>query len=429
MKLLLGIIADDFTGATDVASTLVQQGMRVIQVLGVPAANFDSGDAQAIVIALKSRTNPSAVAVDWSLRALRWLRARGAPQILFKYCSTFDSTADGNIGPVADALLDELGARFALVCPAFPDNHRRVYQGHLFVGDKLLSESSMKDHPLTPMRDSSLPRLLGAQTAKRVGLITHEQVSAGVESITLAIAELARQGVSYGVVDALGNADLATIGVAAADHRLVTGGSAIAMGLAQNFRHRGQLQAREVAALPAPAGRALVIAGSCAEATRRQIAAVQQQWPHWKIDPDALQHDPAGVDAVVDWAIAQDPRLPVLIYASSTPAEVAALQRRHGIERAGAMVEAALSALARKLVACGFNRLIVAGGETSGAVLSALGIEALRIGTQIDPGVPWTTTLDAPGLALALKSGNFGRDDFFSRAFALLDASRSGLRR
>ena len=308
MKLLLGIIADDFTGATDIASTLVNQGMRVTQVLGVPDESFDGGDAQAIVIALKSRTNPPAEAVRWSREALRWLRAQGATQIVFKYCSTFDSTAAGNIGPVADALMDDLECSFALVCPAFPDNGRSIYQGHLFVGDKLLSESSMKEHPLTPMRDSSLPRLMQAQSSKRVGLIPHDRVRKGTESIKRAIDELVAQ-------------------------------------------------------------------------------------------------------------------LPVLIYASSTPQEVAAMQHKFGVDAAGEMVESALSEIARKLVAAGFDRLIIAGGETSGAVITSLGIKALRIGAQIDPGVPWTTTLDDHVLALALKSGNFGRDDFFSRAFALLDAT------
>lgn len=420
MKLMLGVIADDVTGATDIASTLVNQGLRVTQVLGVPGGSFDLGEAQVIVVALKSRTNAATEAVAWSLQALHWLRAQGAEQIVFKYCSTFDSTADGNIGPVADALMNELDARFAFVCPAFPDNRRTVYQGHLFVGDALLSESSMKDHPLTPMRDASLLRLLRAQSTKPVGLITHDIVSQGTEAIEHAVNELIKQGVSYGVVDVLSNADLRAIGKVAANHSLVTGGSAIAAGLARNFR-QVLPQTQNVTARRAPGGRALVIAGSCAEATRRQIAAVQNTWPHRKIDLDALQRDPSGIDAVVNWAIEQDMQLPVLIYASSTPAEVKAMQDRYGIENAGAMVEAVLSEVAHKLVAAGFRRLIVAGGETSAAVLSALDVEALRIGAQIDPGVPWTSTLTERPLMLALKSGNFGGDDFFSRAFAMLD--------
>ena len=420
MKLMLGVIADDVTGATDIASTLVNQGLRVTQVLGVPGESFDPGEAQAIVVALKSRSNAAYDAVAWSLQALRWLRTRGAEQIVFKYCSTFDSTTQGNIGPVADALMDELGARFAFVCPAFPDNLRTVYQGHLFVGDALLSESSMKDHPLTPMRDASLLRLLRAQSAKRVGLIAHDIVSRGAEAIEHAVTELIEQGVSYGVVDVLANADLLAIGEVAARHSLVTGGSAIASGLARNFKPVVS-QTQDAAARCAPSGRMLVIAGSCAAATRRQIAAVQDSWPNRKIDLNALQRDPSGIDTLVSWAIQQDPQLPVLIYASSTPQEVTAMQDRYGIGNAGTMVEAALSAVAHKLVGAGFRRLIVAGGETSAAVLSALDIGALRIGVQIDPGVPWTSTLSERPLMLALKSGNFGGDDFFSRAFALLD--------
>ena len=420
MKLMLGVIADDVTGATDIASTLVNQGLRVTQLLGVPGKSFDPGEAQVIVIALKSRTNAAAQAVARSLQALHWLRAQGAEQIVFKYCSTFDSTADGNIGPVADALMDELGAQFAFVCPAFPDNRRTVYQGHLFVGDALLSESSMKDHPLTPMHDASLMRLLRAQSAKRVGLITHDIVSQGMESIERAVHELIEQGVSYGVVDVLANADLFAIGEVAANHSLVTGGSAIAAGLARNFKQVVP-KTQDVAARCAPWGRALVIAGSCAEATRRQIAAVQDSWSHRKINLDELQRDPSGIDSLVSWAIEQDQQLPVLIYASSTPQEVTAMQDSYGVENAGTMVEVALSEIAHKLVAAGFRRLIVAGGETSAAVLSALDIEALRIGAQIDPGVPWTSSLSEPPLMLALKSGNFGGDDFFSRAFAQLD--------
>jgi uncharacterized protein YgbK (DUF1537 family) len=391
MKLMLGVIADDVTGATDIASTIVNQGLRVTQVLGVPDELFDPGEAQAIVVALKSRSNAATEAVAWSLQALHWLRAQGAEQIVFKYCSTFDSTADGNIGPVTDALMDELGARFAFVCPAFPDNRRTVYQGHLFVGDALLSESSMKDHPLTPMRDASLLRLLRAQSAKRVGLIPHDIVSQGGQPIKRAVNELIEQGVSYGVVDVLSNADLFAIGHAAAKHSLVTGGSAIAAGLVRNFKQVVP-HTQDATARCAPRGRALVIAGSCAEATRRQIAAVQDTWPHRKIDLDALQRDPSGIDTVVSWAIEQNQQLPVLIYASSTPQEVTAMQDRYGIENAGAMVEAALSAVAHRLVGAGFRRLVVAGGETSAAVLSALDIEALRIGAQIDPGVPWTST-------------------------------------
>jgi uncharacterized protein YgbK (DUF1537 family) len=420
MAVLLGAIADDFTGATDLANTLVGQGMHAVQVIGVPEAPVELGDAEAVVVALKSRTAPVAEAVADALGALAWLRAQGAEQIFFKYCSTFDSTADGNIGPVADALLDALDDDFALVCPAFPANDRSVYMGHLFVGGLLLEESPMKDHPLTPMTDSHLVRLMAAQSTKRVGLIRYPTVEAGVETTRAAIAELRADGIAYGVADALTDEDLLTLGAAATDHRLITGGSGLALGLPANFRRRGLLGEPRPAALPAAQGPALVLAGSCSQATRGQVAHVREDWPSLRLDVDRLAADEPVAAEAVTWARAQDPATPLLIYASADPEEVAATQARHGRERAGALVEAAFGHIARELVAAGWRRLVVAGGETSGAVVSSLGVRALRIGPEIDPGVPWTETLDAPHLALALKSGNFGSRDFFAKALGML---------
>ena len=420
MTILLGAIADDFTGATDLANTLVGQGMRAVQTIGVPTDELDLGDADAVVVALKSRTAPVAEAVSTSLDALSWLRGLGARQFFFKYCSTFDSTATGNIGPVADALLDALGDDFALVCPAFPANGRSIYMGHLFVGDRLLSESSMKDHPLTPMRDSSLPRLLQAQSTRQTGVIPFASVAAGPEATRTTIETLRTDGISYGVADALTDADLLTLGAAAADHRLVTGGSGIALGLPVNFRHIGLLGDPVKATLPAAAGPALVIAGSCSEATRGQVDHVRKLWPCLKLDIDRLTAGEAGVEDALAWAHAQGQTSPLLIYASADPEEVARNQARHGREQAGALIEQALGGIVRQLVDAGWRRLIVAGGETSGAVVSALGVRGLRIGPEIDPGVPWTETLDEPHLALALKSGNFGAEDFFSRALEML---------
>ncbi len=426
MAVRLGAIADDFTGATDLANTLVGQGMRAVQVIGVPSGALDLGDAEAVVVALKSRTAPVARAVTDALAALAWLRAQGAEQVFFKYCSTFDSTAEGNIGPVADALLDALGDDFALVCPAFPANGRSVYMGHLFVGGLLLEESSMRDHPLTPMTDSQLVRLMSAQSAKRVGLLPYPVVAAGVEATRGAIAALRADGVSYGIADALTDTDLLTLGAAAADHRLVTGGSGLALGLPANFRARGQLGEPRPATLPAATGPALVLAGSCSQATRGQVAHVRELWPSLKLDVDRLAAGEPVVAEAVAWARSRDPATPLLVYASADPQEVAQTQARHGRERAGALVETAFGTLARELVAAGWRRLIVAGGETSGAVVSALGVRALRIGPEIDPGVPWTETLDPPPLALALKSGNFGSRDFFTKALAMLDRTRTG---
>jgi uncharacterized protein YgbK (DUF1537 family) len=408
MAVLLGAIADDFTGATDLANTLVGQGMHAVQVIGVPGSPVDLGDAEAVVVALKSRTTPVANAVADSLAALAWLREQGAEQIFFKYCSTFDSTAEGNIGPVADALLDALDDDFALVCPAFPANDRSVYMGHLFVGGLLLEESSMKDHPLTPMRDSQLVRLMSAQSKKRVGLLPYPAVSAGVEATHVAIAGLRDEGVGYGIADALTDEDLLTLGAAAADHRLITGGSGLALGLPGNFRRRGLLGEPRPADLPDASGRG-------------QVAYAREHWPNLKLDVDRLAAgEPVAAEAIA-WARTQAPATPLLVYASADPEEVAATQARHGRDRAGLLVEAAFSTIARELVEAGWRRLVVAGGETSGAVVSALGVRALRIGPEIDPGVPWTETLDDPHLALALKSGNFGARDFFVKALGMLD--------
>lgn len=420
MTVLLGCIADDFTGATDLASTLMQSGMRTVQTIGVPAADYDLGDAEAVVVALKSRTSPAADAVNASLAALEWLRGLGARQILFKYCSTFDSTPAGNIGPVADALLDALGADFAVVCPAFPANARTVRFGHLFIGDRLLSESSMKDHPLTPMRDSDLVRLMEAQSSRRAGLVPRTTVDAGVEATAAAFESLRRAGVSYGVVDALTDRHLEIIGEAASAHRLVTGGSGVARGLPENFRRRQMLGPRAESAVPAVEGPAAVLAGSCSEATRRQIDFARQIWPHQKLDAHRIAAGAPIVERILVWANAQRDDKPVLIYASAEADEVAAIQEQYGCQRAGEMIEKAFGRIAEGLVANGVRRLIVAGGETSGAVVSALNVQRLRIGAEIDPGVPWTETFDEPRLALALKSGNFGSEDFFCKAMSML---------
>ncbi len=420
MGILIGAIADDLTGATDLAVTLVNQGMRVTQLIGVPDEHTDIGDAQAVVVALKSRTNPAAEAVGWALAAANWLLGTGARQLFFKYCSTFDSTPQGNIGPVSDALLDALGSDFALICPAFPKNGRTIYKGYLFVGDVLLADSSMKDHPLTPMRDSSLLRLMQNQSEHTVGLIDIDTVRDGVAAIERQIDALKGKGIRYGVVDAINDGDIKTIGKAAATHTLVTGGSAVAMGLPDNFRRSGLLQARYEPSLPKAAGRSLVLAGSCSLATRRQIAFVKESWPVRKLDVDAVASGQPVSAALVDWAQANPEETPVLIFASSGPDEIAEIQQRYGVEAAGEMVERTMGEIAAGLASSGFNRIIVAGGETSGAVVSALKIGALSIGPEIDPGVPWTSAVGERPLALALKSGNFGGEDFFVKAFEVL---------
>ena len=421
MPVLLGAIADDFTAVSDLANTLVREGMRTVQTVGVPEDGIDIGSPEAVVVALKSRTIPAADAVGQSLAALRWLQGQGASQIIFKYCSTFDSTSKGNIGSVADALMTALGAKIAVVCPAFPVNGRTVYRGHLFVGDQLLSDSPMKDHPLTPMRDSNLIRLMTAQSSDDAGLVNIDIVRAGCESIAARFADLMAEGASYAITDAITERDLRDIGAAVAGHPLVTGGSGIALGLPANFRDAGALAEPMPPVRPTARGRAVVLAGSCSEATRGQVARACAMWPAMKLDPDRIA---AGEDVVAEalgFTHRQSEDLPVLFHTSADPHEVAQVQNRHGRESAGAMIEATFGALATGLVEAGAGRIIVAGGETSGAVVSALGIRALRIGPEIDPGVPWTETLGERRLALALKSGNFGNPDFFYKALSMLE--------
>ena len=420
MGMVLGTIADDFTGATDLCNTLVRQGMRTVQLIDVPDPSLPVPDADAVTIALKSRTIPADEAVAQSLRALEWLRANGAVQILFKYCSTFDSTDRGNIGPVADALMDALGSRLTVECPAFPETGRTIYKGHLFVGDALLGDTHMRHHPLTPMTDSSLVRVLQAQTPRRVGLVDHAVVAKGADAVRSRLVELEREGHGHAILDAIADEDLMVLGEALADMPLVTGGSGIAMGLPRNFRERGLIgEGGGAAGLPAIAGRELVIAGSCSAATLGQIDHMSARRPTFRLSPQELAngHDVARTAGEI---LKADADGPVLVYASASGDEVAAAQAALGRERAGELVENALAEIARLCVEGGVRRLVVAGGETSGAVVRALGISGLRIGAQIDPGVPACVSIGRHELALALKSGNFGGVDFFTRAFEVM---------
>jgi uncharacterized protein YgbK (DUF1537 family) len=419
MAVLLGCIADDFTGATDLASMLVRHGMATVQLIGVPADGIDPGDAQAVVVALKSRTIDVNRAIGQALAALEWLRARGARQILFKYCSTFDSTERGNIGPVSEALLDALGAEFTIACPALPENGRSIYLGHLFVGDQLLSDSHMRHHPLTPMTDSNLVNVLQRQSRTRVGLVPYPAVEGGPETIRARFDELRAQGVRQAIADAVSDRHLLALGAAAADLALITGGSGIAMGLPENFRRQGLLAAGERAdRLRHMPGREAILAGSCSAATLGQIERHRAAGrPIFVLDPIGLADGGDDVERALAFAEEHLAEAPVLISSSAPPDQVAAVQERLGRERAGAAVEEAMAAIAQGLVVQGVRRLVVAGGETAGAVVGALGIKGLRIGPPIDPGVPWTTSLGDPPLALALKSGNFGAPDFFIKAF------------
>lgn len=417
MPLLLGCIADDFTGATDLANTLVKGGMSAVQVIGVPDGPLPEADA--VIIALKTRTAPVADAVAQSLAACDALVAAGAKQLFWKYCSTFDSTDAGNIGPVGDALLKRLGSGFAIACPAFPTNGRTIYLGHLFVGSVLLNESGMQDHPLTPMTDPNLVRVLSRQTSGGVGLVPFNTVEQGVGAIRREMTRLVDSGRRWAIVDAVTDAHLMAIGEAVAPHALVSGGSGVAMGLPENFRRAGLLPARaDAASLPSMQGFAAVVAGSCSRATLGQIGLARDHAPVLELDALATPDAAALAAQALAWVEGKlNADRPVVIAASATPDKVAALQAKLGREAAGALVEHAVATIAEGLVARGVGRLVVAGGETSGAVVQRLGVTSLRIGPEIDPGVPWTYA-NPTGLHLALKSGNFGARDFFLKAFS-----------
>ena len=416
---LLGVIADDFTGATDVAGMLVQAGMDTLLAVGVPAEDAALA-ADAIVVALKSRTARAADAVRESLAALARLRAAGCRQFYFKVCSTFDSTPRGNIGPVAEALMAALGAEFAIACPAFPENGRSVYRGHLFVGDALLSDTGMREHPLTPMTDANLVRWLQAQTPLRIGLLRHDAVAAGAGAVKARIAALRAEGVRIAVADAICNDDLRTLAAATADLPLLVAGSGLALGLPAAYAARGLIQPdARAAALSAVGGHAAVVSGSCSSATNGQV----HDWlaggrPGFRIDVLQLAAGAPMAAQALAWAAPLLPTQPVLVYATTGADEVKLTQQQLGVERAGALVEACLAEIATGLLALGVRRLVVAGGETSGAVVQALDVQRLRVGLPIDPGVPWTQAEGRP-LLLALKSGNFGSVDFFAKALSL----------
>ncbi|WP_166266944.1 3-oxo-tetronate kinase [Marinobacter caseinilyticus] len=425
MAIVLGAIADDFTGATDLANNLVRAGMRTLQVIGVPRKTLDLADTDAVVVALKSRSCPAQDAVNDSLAALDWLRSQSVRQVFFKYCSTFDSTDNGNIGPVADALLEQLGARQTVMVPAFPANGRTVYQGHLFVGDRLLNDSGMEHHPLNPMTDADLVRTLSRQTPHAVGLLARPTLASGPEHARAHLDKLESQGVRHVICDTLDETDLTVLAATLARSALVTGGSGLGQTLPAQYRRLGWLENVDNAGQLAPAsGAPLVLSGSCSRATLAQIEHFLSRFEGFALDPVALNDSDDQINEALAFARERlNSADPVLIYASASPDKVKRAQEQLGAAAAGERVERALARLARELVAEGVGKLLVAGGETSGAVVSALGIGELRIGGQIDPGVPWTQT-HLPGrkapLSLALKSGNFGGVDFFSRAFEVL---------
>lgn len=409
--MLLGAIADDFTGASDLANTLAKGGMSTVQFSGVGHA---VPDCEAGVVALKTRSIPAADAVSQSLAAARWLLDQGCEQLIFKYCSTFDSTPQGNIGPVAEALLDLVGAETAIVCPAFPGAGRRIFMGHLFVGDRLLSETGMRHHPLTPMTDPDIRRWLSRQTSRSVGGIALDTIRSGVGATRAAFAAEAGAGHRLIVTDAVADEDLLTIGTAAADHKLITGGSGIAQGLPQNFRAKGKLSATPLQ-LPAVTGPGIVLCGSCSAASQQQVAHHAASHPSYAIDPAALMRGELTVGDVARWIGEQGVQTPI-VYSTAAADTVSDAQARFGREAVAAKIEAFFADLARHLADTGTRRIVVGGGETSGAVVEALGLSSLQVGREIDPGVPVLVGERNGPLGLALKSGNFGAQDFFEKA-------------
>jgi uncharacterized protein YgbK (DUF1537 family) len=423
MSIILGAIGDDMTGSTDLALMLGKNGMSVVQYIGRPQPGASVEGAQAAVVGLKSRTIPVDEAIAESLAACDWLIEQGAGQIFFKYCSTFDSTEKGNIGPVAEALLKRLQGDITIFCPAFPENGRTVYNGHLFVGQDLLSESGMRHHPLTPMTDSNLVRFLGRQVnnSQNVGLISYDRVVHGPEAVKESLQNLVDDGCRYAVVDALSDDHLRMIGAACDELKLITGGSGVAMGLPENYRRAGYLaEAGGLAELPDLEGNAVVLAGSCSAATRRQVRRMADRHPALAIDPLALANGEAKITDFLDRARSSMQKGPLLIYSTAEPDKVSAVQAKLGRDKAGHLVENAFAELAAGLYEAGVRKWIVAGGETSGAVLSTLDVRAIRIGPEIAPGVPWTVSVGERPVCLALKSGNFGDDDFFETALEIL---------
>lgn len=424
MTLALGCIADDYTGASDLANTLTRAGLRTVQTIGVPADDLVLPEVDAVVVSLKSRSIEAGLAVSRSRAAEKWLRSRGAGHVLFKICSTFDSTDAGNIGPVMDALRADCSEAVVLVTPAFPETGRTVYQGNLFVGTVPLNESPLKDHPLNPMRDSNLVRVLARQSNTQIGLVDLATVARGAQAVRARLAELSSKGIGAAIVDAVFDRDLETIGLVAVQHRLSVGASGIGLGLARALVSTGKVKsAASSAGSDAPVGGpAACLAGSCSQATLQQIANAERVMAVLHLDQDRILTGADEVQRALGWA---KPRLaggPVLIASSSTPDQVAALQARHGRDAAGHAIEQAMADIAEGLVQAGVKRLIVAGGETSGAVVDRLKIPAFVVGAEIAAGVPVLRAVGAEkgDMLLALKSGNFGGTDFFSDALGLM---------
>jgi uncharacterized protein YgbK (DUF1537 family) len=416
--MLLGVIADDFTGASDVANTIAkgygsEGGLRTVQYLGIPETPAPAS-VEAAVISLKSRSIPAPEAVSQSLAALDWLQSQGCRQIVFKYCSTFDSTPEGNIGPVGEALALRLGVGGVVACSAFPETGRTIYKGHLFVGDQLLNESGMEHHPLNPMTDANLRRWLGLQCREPVGLVDWTVLHQGADAIRNALASLAEDGHRLVIVDALSNDDLLVLGEACAEARLLTGGSGIALGLPRNFIRAGLANGGKPHVDPVDGPEAILV-GSCSRATLNQIEIHAKDHPVFAIDVNAVMSGALSAEDVSAFLEQNAGRAP-LAYSSAQPDQVATLQATHGRQEVADTLDGLFASTAKRLFDAGMRRIVVGGGETSGAVVSALGITSFHIGPEIDPGVPVLVSADGKGMAMALKSGNFGAPDFFGKA-------------
>lgn len=413
--MLLGVIADDFTGATDIAGFLVENGMRTIQVNGTPSEDMKI-NADAVVVSLKSRSCATQQAIIDSVKALKWLQSQGCQQFYFKYCSTFDSTAQGNIGPVTDALLDQLNEDFTVVCPSLPVNGRTVFNGHLFVLGQLLSESGMRNHPVTPMKNSNIVQLMDAQSRGETGLINYQIIEQGPDNIIKGFKALKAQGKRYAVVDAFNSQHIDNIGKSINGLKLITGGSGLASGIAKNWKSHLQDQTEaKKAGYPSKAP-TVIFSGSCSLTTNKQVSHYKKKAPHLAINVEHCLNKNNYSQEVCDWVLSQtQSTLAPLVYATADPQGLKKIQLKYGAEASSQAIENFFKQLAIKLKEKGVCNFIVAGGETSGVVTQSLQVDCFHIGPQIAPGVPWIKAVNHP-LSLALKSGNFGDETFFTKA-------------
>ena len=424
MTLALGCIADDYTGASDLANTLTRCGLRTVQTIGVPSDDLALPEVDAVVVSLKSRSIEAGLAVSRSRAAEKWLRGHGARHVLFKICSTFDSTDAGNIGPVMDALRADSGDPIVLVTPAFPETGRTVYQGNLFVGAVPLNESPLRDHPLNPMHDSNLVRVLARQSKTKIGLVDLADMARGPDAVRARLADLSKKGFGAAIADAVFERDLETLGTVALDHRLSVGASGLGLGLARALVASGLVKSNApnaTSGVPV-GGAAACLAGSCSQATLQQIASAEATMAVLHLDPDQAVAGKDEARRALAWAMDRLKQGPILIASSSTPQQVTALQARHGRDKAGHAIEQAMADIAEGLVKLGVRRLVVAGGETSGAVVDRLEIPGFLVGAEIAAGVPVLRAVGARQgpMLLALKSGNFGGPEFFSDALKLM---------